>query len=115
MDSVATMNYTQTVFEGTPRVFSWDWTHPAWGQLIAIILTATFVFRVYMPSWDGVTAPLVGYESRAEPALSVRMRFAKGALRIINNGCEKVFRRNVERESSILINSWNIKSQCTKY
>lgn len=39
-----------------------------------------------MSSWDGVTAPLVGYESWAEPALSVRMRFAKEALRMINNG-----------------------------
>ncbi|EYE91684.1 cytochrome P450 [Aspergillus ruber CBS 135680] len=83
------MDHNQTVFKGTPQVFSWNWTYLTWGQLIAIILTTTFVFRVYMPSWDGVTAPLVGYGSWAEPALSVRMRFAKGALQMINNGYEK--------------------------
>lgn len=64
-----------------------------------------------MPSWDGVTAPLVRYESWAEPALSVRMRFAKGALRMINNGSmKKVFLHNIERESSILINSWSVNT-----
>lgn len=98
------MDHNQTVFKGTPQVFSWNWTYLTWGQLIAIILTTTFVFRVYMPSWDGVTAPLVGYGSWAEPALSVRMRFAKGALQMINNGYEKVFPHNIEGESFILIN-----------
>lgn len=61
-----------------------------WGQLIAALLVLTACTWLYLPTFDGVSAPFAGYRSPLEPGFLVRTRFATGAPSIISEGYAKV-------------------------
>ncbi|POR31677.1 Cytochrome P450 monooxygenase [Tolypocladium paradoxum] len=61
-----------------------------WGQLVGALLVLTACTWLYLPTFDGVSAPFTGYRSPLEPGFLVRTRFATGASTIISEGYAKV-------------------------
>lgn len=61
-----------------------------WGQVMGALLVVTLCTWIYLPQFDGVSAPFVEYRSSLEPGLLVRLRFATGAPRMIKEGYSKV-------------------------
>ena len=57
---------------------------------LAVAFFSFIVTYCYIPTFDGIKAPFVGYSSWLEPAILVRRRFAKGAQEIIDEGYARV-------------------------
>ncbi|RYP42592.1 hypothetical protein DL767_000116 [Monosporascus sp. MG133] len=84
-------NITETLLaDALARFAQIDLNGLPWSQLISALLVLTVCTWLYMPTFDGVSAPFAGYRSPLEPSLLVRMRFAREAPGMIDEGYSKV-------------------------
>ena len=59
-------------------------------QIVVLALGVLLIARNFLPAFDNVPAPPVGFTSAFEPYFLARLRFAKAALPQINEGHRKV-------------------------
>ena len=68
----------------------WQNYHLIFGQFALGCFVALTISNLLASIFDKIKAPYVGFRSIVEPVWLVRLRFAKGALPIINDGFQKV-------------------------
>lgn len=61
-----------------------------WSRLMTALLVLAVCTWLYLPTSEGVAAPAAGHRSPWEPSLLSRLRFAREAPDMINQGYSKV-------------------------